>query len=92
MQYLLLIYDSEADWGKLTAADQAAMYQEYGQFRKEITEKEKFRAGSQLQPIATATTVRVRNGKRYPAGHRAERRGKEKNHLERNQIIQPARL
>jgi hypothetical protein len=64
MQYLLLIYDSEADWNKLTATEQAAMYQEYGQFTKEITDKGKFRAGSQLQPIATATTVRVRNGKR----------------------------
>jgi hypothetical protein len=64
MQYLLLIYDSEADWGKMSAADQAAVYQEYGQFTKEITEKGKFRAGGQLQTIATATTVRVRNGKR----------------------------
>jgi hypothetical protein len=64
MQYLLLIYDSEAAWAKMTPADQAGMYQEYGQFTKEITEKGKYVGGNQLQPIASATTVRVRNGKR----------------------------
>jgi len=32
MQYLMLIYDVEADWSKMSAADQAAMYKEYGQF------------------------------------------------------------
>ena len=64
MQFLLLIYDQEADWTKLTSAQQVAMYQEYGQFTKEITEKGKFIAGGQLKPVATATTVRVRDGKR----------------------------
>src|SRR5262249_3384389 len=64
MQYLLLIYDSEADWAKMSPADQGSIYQEYGQFTKEITEKGKFVGGHQLQPIASATTVRVRNGKR----------------------------
>ena len=62
MQFLLLIYDQEADWAKLTPAQQGAMYQEYGQFTKEITEKGKYLGGNQLKPIATATTVRVRNG------------------------------
>jgi hypothetical protein len=64
MQYLMLIYHNEADWAKLTPAQQGAMYQDYGQFTKEITEKGKFIAGSQLKPVATATTVRVRDGKR----------------------------
>src|SRR6266436_999861 len=64
MQYLMLIYDAEADWAKMTAADQAAMYQEYGQFTQQIVESGNHRAGHQLKPIATATTVRVRNGKR----------------------------
>ena len=64
MQYLLMIYDSEAAWAKLSPADQAAMYQEYGQFTREITEKGKYVGGNQLQPIASATTVRVRDGKR----------------------------
>jgi hypothetical protein len=40
MQYLMLIYDAEADWTKLTPAEQGAMYQEYAQFTREITEGE----------------------------------------------------
>lgn len=63
MQYLLLIYDTEGDWAKMTPAEQGAMYQEYGQFTREITENGKFVAGNQLKPIASATTVRVRGGK-----------------------------
>jgi hypothetical protein len=64
MQYLLLIYDAEAAWAKLSPAEQGAVYQEYGQFTQEITQKGKFLGGHQLQPIASATTVRVRDGKR----------------------------
>lgn len=64
MQYLMLIYDAEADWAKMTAADQAAMYKEYGQFTQQIMESGNHQAGHQLKPIATATTVRIRDGKR----------------------------
>jgi hypothetical protein len=64
MQYLMLIYDVEADWSKMSAAEQAAMYKEYGQFTQEISESGNHRAGHQLKPIATATTVRLRDGKR----------------------------
>ncbi len=64
MQYLLLIYDSETVWEKMNPADQAKMYEEYGKFTNEIKEKGKHLAGHQLQPVATATTVRVRDGKR----------------------------
>jgi hypothetical protein len=64
MQYLMLIYDAEASWAKMTAADQAAMYKEYGQFTQQIMESGNHQAGHQLKPIATATTVRIRDGKR----------------------------
>jgi len=64
MQYLMLIYDAEAGWAKMSAADQAAMYKEYGQFTQQITESGHNKGGHQLKPIATATTVRVRDGKR----------------------------
>jgi hypothetical protein len=64
MQYLLLIYDSEAVLEKMNPADQAKMYEEYGKFTNEIKEKGKHLAGHQLKPVATATTVRVRDGKR----------------------------
>jgi hypothetical protein len=64
MQYLMLIYGEESNWGKMTEAEQAAMYQEYGQFMQEFSQAGKLIGGHQLKPIATATTVRVRNGKR----------------------------
>jgi hypothetical protein len=64
MQYLLLIYGQESDWAKLTPAQHGAMNQEYGQFNKEIMEKGKYVGGNRLTPVATATTVRVRDGKR----------------------------
>lgn len=64
MEYLLLIYTNEAEDAKLTEAEQTAMYQEFGRFTQSIQQSGKHRAGQQLQPIATATTVRMRNGKR----------------------------
>jgi hypothetical protein len=64
MQYLMMIYSQEADWTKMTDAEHAAMHQEYMQFTQEIADSGKLRGGNQLQPIAAATVVRVRNGKR----------------------------
>jgi|SRR5450755_172786 hypothetical protein len=64
MQYLLLIYDNEASWNKMTEADKAAMYKEYGEFTQDIVKSGHHKAGHQLEPIATATTVRVRDKKR----------------------------
>ena len=64
MQYLLLIYDNEATWNKMTEADQAAMYKEYGEFTQSIAQSGNLKVGQQLQPISTATTVRIRDKKR----------------------------
>jgi hypothetical protein len=64
MQYLLLIYDNEADFGKMSEAELAAMLQDYGRFTQSIQQSGNHRAGHQLQPVSTASTVRIRNGKR----------------------------
>jgi hypothetical protein len=64
MQYLMLIYQSEADRARTTESDQAAMYQEYGQLIQELSKGGKFLGGHELKPTTAATTVRVRNGKR----------------------------
>jgi len=64
MQYLLLIYDNEADFGKMSEAELAAMLQDYGRFTQSIQQSGNHRAGHQLQPVATASTVRIRDGKR----------------------------
>jgi len=63
MRYMLLIYDREADWAKLNEKDQGALYGEYGVFTEGIHKSGHYRAGDPLQPVATATTVRVRDGK-----------------------------
>jgi hypothetical protein len=64
MDYLLLIYDNEADIAKMSEAEMGAMYQEFGSFTQGIQQSGNFRSGQQLQPVATATTIRVRDGKR----------------------------
>jgi hypothetical protein len=63
MQYMLLIYDAEANMKSATQADRNAMMAEYGEFTASITKSGNMKAGDALQPSSTATTVRVRAGK-----------------------------
>ncbi|MGA2288367.1 YciI family protein [Bradyrhizobium sp.] len=63
MQYLLMIYQNEAEAGKMDAAAGKKMMEEYGTFTQGIIQSGNFKAGDRLQPSATATTVRVRDGK-----------------------------
>ena len=60
MQYLLLIYENEANSAKI---DRSKMMEEYGKFTKSIVESGNFKGGDGLQPTSTATTVRVKDGK-----------------------------
>jgi hypothetical protein len=64
MKYMLLIYDEEKTWGRMSEAERNQMMGEYRQFGQQIRSTGQFIAGSQLQPAATATSVRVRDGKR----------------------------
>jgi len=63
MKYLLLIYQNEKQWTAHSEAEVQKIYQEYGQLRQELTASGQWVGGSQLHPIATASTVRVRDGK-----------------------------
>ncbi|CAN7751835.1 YciI family protein [Bradyrhizobium sp. LjRoot220] len=63
MQYLLLIYQNEAEFGKMDAAARKALTAEYGAYTQSIVQSGHFKAGDGLQPTTTATTVRVRDGK-----------------------------
>jgi hypothetical protein len=63
MQYLLMIYQNEAELGKRDAAARKALTAEYGAFTQSIVQSGNFKAGDGLQPTTTATTVRVRDGK-----------------------------
>jgi hypothetical protein len=63
MQYLLLIYQSEAEVEKLGEAHLEQMHSDYMAFTQSIVQSGHFKGGDALQPSPTATTVRVRNGK-----------------------------
>ena len=62
MRYALLIYASEQDWANQSEEESQAQFQEYMAFTKDIVDRGIMRSGEALQPTATATTVRVRNG------------------------------
>jgi hypothetical protein len=63
MQYLLMIYQNEAESGKMDTAARQKRTAEYGVFTQSIIQSGHFKAGDGLQPTTTATTVRVREGK-----------------------------
>lgn len=63
MQYLLLIYQNEAEMAKADDAAVKAMHEEYGTFTQSIVQAGHFKAGDALQRTSSATTVRVRGGK-----------------------------
>lgn len=63
MKYALLIYADEAIENAMSEEEQAAMYQEYFAFSEAEREAKSMLGGEALQPVATATTVSVRDGK-----------------------------
>ena len=63
MKYMLLIYDSEQCRTKLGEAEQRQMFGDYAKFTEDIKASRNYLAGSQLHPITTASSVRVRDGK-----------------------------
>jgi hypothetical protein len=63
MKYMLLIYHNEESWNALSEAERQQIFMEYRQLREQLQSRGQFVSGSQLQPITTATTVRIRDGK-----------------------------
>ena len=63
MEYMLLIYHSEADSKKMSRAQHGEIFQEYQTFTQDLTKSGKNKSGAPLEQSTTATTVRVRNGK-----------------------------
>ena len=63
MKYLCLIYDDEKKWAEMPKAEADAIMGEYFAFTQGIKESGHMLAGEALQPVETATTVRVRNGR-----------------------------
>jgi hypothetical protein len=63
MQYLLMIYRNEAEFNQMDAAAVQKITEEYGAFTQSIIQSGHFKGADRLQPVTTATTVRVRDGK-----------------------------
>ena len=62
MRYLLTIYTDESRYATMTPEDSARLMAGYGAFGQEAQEAGVLLGGEGLQPTATATTVRVRDG------------------------------
>ena len=63
MRYLCLIYDEEKKLAAMSKSESDAFTGEYFTFTEAIKQSGHYIGGEALQPIQTATTVRVRNAK-----------------------------
>lgn len=61
MKYMLLVYMEE---NAMSDAEREHCYVESAQLAQDLSASGKYLAASPLHPVATATTVRVRNSKR----------------------------
>jgi len=63
MQYMILIYGDEKAWAGLSEAEMNAAFGAYMQYTKDLATAGVLKGSASLQPVATATTVRVKGGK-----------------------------
>src|SRR6478672_160712 len=61
MKYMLLIYMGE---NAMTESERASCYEESTQLCHDLQSRDQFIAANPLQPISTATSLRIREGKR----------------------------
>jgi hypothetical protein len=63
MDYLLLLYANEDGWTSMTPEQQQQGYAAYMAYTEALKKAGVHKASQRLQPIATATTVHVTDGK-----------------------------
>jgi hypothetical protein len=63
MKYLCLIYDEEKKLHTMPKSESDAFMGEYFAFTEGVKKSGHYLGGEALQPVQTATTVRIRNGK-----------------------------
>ena len=63
MRYLCLIYDEEKKLAGMSKGESDAFMGEYFAFTEDIKKSGHYIGGNALQPVHTATAVRVRSGK-----------------------------
>jgi len=63
MRYLLLIHDQESTFAKMSPNEMEKLMADYNKFGEELRASGAFKDAARLREVATATTVRVREGK-----------------------------
>jgi hypothetical protein len=58
-----MIYSQEGDWEELDDEQRQALYGEYAGLSNDLRAQGKLVSANELQPVGTATTVRVRDGR-----------------------------
>jgi hypothetical protein len=63
MKYILLIYGDEREWTSMSKEEMAKIYEQHGAYSDAMVKADVMRGGYELQPVATATSLRFTNGK-----------------------------
>ena len=58
MKYILLIYGDEREWTSMSEAEMAKVYEAHGAYGEAMVKAGVMRGGYELQPVATATSIR----------------------------------
>src|SRR5947208_13892578 len=64
VKYMLLICRDEQAWDRLSVTERQQIYVESMELAQELTSRGQYLGGSPLHPSSSATSVRVRDGKR----------------------------
>jgi hypothetical protein len=64
VKYMLMICRDEPAWDKLSVSERQQVYEEIRVLSQELTSRGQYLGGFPLHPSASATSVRVRDGKR----------------------------
>jgi hypothetical protein len=63
MQYLLLLHSNESGWADMTQAEQQQGMAAYMAYTEALKKAGAFVGSNRLQPVSSATTVKITNGK-----------------------------
>ncbi|MGH6636117.1 MAG: YciI family protein [Gammaproteobacteria bacterium] len=63
MQYMLMCCFDEKRWVNMPETQKDQIMEQYGEVLETLVKSGHYRGGAQLHPIATATTVRKKDGK-----------------------------
>ena len=64
MRYLLMVYNEEREFNNLSESQVQPVMAEYMKLIEQLKAKGQYVSGGRLQPVTSATSVRVRDGKR----------------------------